>query len=299
MIKLNSKSKKLLLLQRNELLTKTQNLIRKKFGRFLFTNFFINYFQNQDLEKITEELFLKELNTFKNFLPNSVNTIMDIGCGLGIINIYLNKVFEKKPIFFLLDKNRIDRKIKYGFSLNYESYNDLNETKNILLENEINSACVHIFDVERQFQIDKKIDLVISLKSMGYHYPINSYIELFVSQVDKTPNKIAVIFEEKSITYSELDAKSNQFARFIQKHATDNNNALVPILIERSIDMIIAILAVSKLQAAYVPINPFYPARRIRYILDDISPEVLVTSAYCKDCFLDSVFCDINEIVCI
>ena len=216
MIKLNSKSKKLLLLQRNELLTKTQNLIRKKFGRFLFTNFFINYFQNQDLEKITEELFLKELNTFKNFLPNSVNTIMDIGCGLGIINIYLNKFFEKKPIFFLLDKNRIDRKIKYGFSLNYESYNDLNETKNILLENEINSACVYLFDVERQFQIDKKIDLVISLKSMGYHYPINSYIELFrncctkntvfiydIGENQYDENYLKTIFDDVKIIYEE------------------------------------------------------------------------------------------------
>ena len=216
MIKLNSKSKKLLLLQRNELLTKTQNLIRKKFGRFLFTNFFINYFQNKNLEKITEELFLKELDTFKNFLPNSVNTIMDIGCGLGIINIYLNKFFEKKPIFFLLDKNRIDRKIKYGFSLNYESYNDLNETKKILLENEINSACVHLFDVERQFQIDKKIDLVISLKSMGYHYPINSYIELFRNCCTKNTvfiydmgenqydeNYLKTIFEDVKIIYEE------------------------------------------------------------------------------------------------
>ena len=216
MIKLNSKSKKLLLLQRNELLTKTQNLIRKKFGRFLFTNFFINYFQNQDLEKITEELFLKELNTFKNFLPNSVNTIMDIGCGLGIINIYLNKFFEKKPIFFLLDKNRIDRKIKYGFSLNYESYNDLNETKNILLENEIDSDCVYLFDVEKQFQINKKIDLVISLKSMGYHYPINSYIELFRNCCTKNTvfiydmgenqydeNYLKTIFEDVKIIYEE------------------------------------------------------------------------------------------------
>ena len=216
MIKLNSKSKKLLLLQRNELLTKTQNLIRKKFGRFLFTNFFINYFQNQDLEKITEELFLKELNTFKNFLPNSVNTIMDIGCGLGIINIYLNKFFEKKPIFFLLDKNRIDRKIKYGFSLNYESYNDLNETKNILLENEIDSACVHLFDVERKFQINKKIDLVISLKSMGYHYPINSYIELFrncctkntvfiydIGENQYDENYLKTIFDDVKIIYEE------------------------------------------------------------------------------------------------
>ena len=216
MIKLNSKSKKLLLLQRNELLTKTQNLIRKKFGRFLFTNFFINYFQNKNLEKITEELFLKELDTFKNFLPNSVNTIMDIGCGLGIINIYLNKFFKKKPIFFLLDKNRIDRKIKYGFSINYESYNDLNETKNILLENEIDSDCVYLFDVEKQFQINKKIDLVISLKSMGYHYPINSYIELlrncctkntvFIYDIGENQydeNYLKTIFDDVKIIYEE------------------------------------------------------------------------------------------------
>ena len=179
MIKLNSKSKKLLLLQRNELLTQTQNLIRKKFGRFIFTNFFINYFQNKNIEKITEELFLKEFETFKHFLPNSVNNIMDIGCGLGIINVYLNNFFGKKPIFFLLDKNRIDKKIKYGFSSNYESYNDLNETKNILLENDVDISSLYLFDVEKQFQINKKMDLVISLKSMGYHYPINTYIELF------------------------------------------------------------------------------------------------------------------------
>ena len=100
MISLNKKSKKLLLLQRNELLTERQIFLRKKFGRFLFTNFFINYFQNKKIEKITEELFLKELETFKQFLPNSAKNIMDIGCGLGIINIYLNKFFEKKPIFF-------------------------------------------------------------------------------------------------------------------------------------------------------------------------------------------------------
>ena len=216
MIKLNSKSKKLLLLQRNELLTKTQNLIRKKFGRFLFTNFFINYFQNQDLEKITEELFLKELNTFKNFLPNSVNTIMDIGCGLGIINIYLNEFFEKKPVFFLLDKNKVDRKITYGFSSNYESYNDLNETKHILLENNIDTSCMYLFDVEKQFVITKKMDLVISLKSMGYHYPINTYIELFrncctkntvfiydIGENQYDENYLKTIFDDVKIIYEE------------------------------------------------------------------------------------------------
>ena len=100
MIKLNPKSKKLLLLQRNELLTETQNWLRKNFGRLIFTNFFVNYFQVQNFEKITEELFYKEFKTFKNYLPNSPENIMDIGCGLGIINIYLNEFFEKKPVFF-------------------------------------------------------------------------------------------------------------------------------------------------------------------------------------------------------
>ena len=123
MIKLNPKSKKLLLLQRNELLTARQNWLRKTFGRLIFTNFFVNYFQVQNFEKITEKLFYKEFETFKKYLPNSVENIMDIGCGLGIINIYLNEFFEKKPVFFLLDKNKVDRKITYGFSSNYESYN--------------------------------------------------------------------------------------------------------------------------------------------------------------------------------
>ena len=223
MISLNKKSKKLLLLQRNELLTEKQIFLRKKFGRFLFTNFFINYFQNKKIEKITEELFLKELETFKQFLPNSAKNIMDIGCGLGIINIYLNKFFEKKSIFFLIDKNRIDKKINYGFSSNYESYNDLNETKNILLENDVDSECIYLFDVEKQFQINKKMDLVISLKSMGYHYPINTYIELFkncctkdtvfiydISDNQYDENYLKTIFDNVKIIYEE---KTNNVLR--------------------------------------------------------------------------------------
>ena len=219
MIKLNQKSKKLLLLQRNELLTQKQNWLRKKFGRLLFTNIFINFFQNKNLEQKTEDLFLEEIETFKNFLPKLAFNIMDIGCGLGIININLNKIYNNQPNFFLLDKNKLDKKIKYGFSPRYESYNDLNETKNILLNNNIKDSCIHIYDVDKIIQITNKIDLVISLKSMGYHYPFENYLELlklcctsetkFIFDVS-TDNfnenlfknyfeSIKVIYEEKSI----------------------------------------------------------------------------------------------------
>jgi len=177
LIKLNTKSKKLLLLQRNELLTEKQILLKKKFGRFFFTNFFINYFQDKNLEKKAEDLFIKEFNTFKKFLPKKIDNILDIGCGLGIINIFLNKISSDNTNFYLLDKNRIDKKIKYGFSENYESYNDLSETKNLLTKNSINSQSLFVFDVEKKIEIKKKIDLVISLKSMGYHYPLENYLD--------------------------------------------------------------------------------------------------------------------------
>lgn len=179
MLKLNLRSKKLLLLQRNELLSKKQIILRKKLGRFIFTNLLVNFFQKQDIEKKTIGLFKKELNIIKKYLPNKAKNIMDIGCGLGIINIFLNIRYKKKTNFFLLDKNKTDYKIKYGFNSNYESYNSLSETKRILLENKISEKFINLFDVDKKIKISHTIDLVISLKSMGYHYPFEKYLRLF------------------------------------------------------------------------------------------------------------------------
>ena len=213
---LNSKSRKLLLLQRNNLLSEKQKFLRKKFGRMIFTNVLVNFYQNKDILKATKDLFQKEINTIKNFLPNEVENIMDIGCGLGIINIFLDKIYSNEVNFYLLDKNRIDNKIKYGFSSDYESYNDLNETKKILLDNGIKSNRINIYDVDQNIDINKKIDLVISLKSMGYHYPFENYAQLFKICCDKDTTFIFDIatsqyqydyfkkyFEEVQIIYEE------------------------------------------------------------------------------------------------
>ena len=176
---LNAKSKKLLLLQRNNLLSEKQKFLRKRFGRIIFTNIFVNFYQNDNINKLAEELFQKEFETLKHFLPNDIKNIMDIGCGLGIINIFLDRLYKNEANFHLLDKNRIDNKIKYGFNSNYESYNSLNETKKILLDNGLVSNRINIYDVQKDINISQKIDLVISLKSMGYHYPFENYVQLF------------------------------------------------------------------------------------------------------------------------
>ena len=213
---LNFKSRKLLLLQRNNLLSEKQKFLRKKFGRMIFTNILVNFYQNKDILKATKDLFQKEINTIKNFLPNEVENIMDVGCGLGIINIFLDKIYSNAVNFYLLDKNRIDNKIKYGFSSDYESYNDLNETKKILLDNGIKSNRINIYDVDQNIVIRSKIDLVISLKSMGYHYPFENYAQLFKICCDKDTTFIFDIatsqyqydhfkkyFEEVQIIYEE------------------------------------------------------------------------------------------------
>ena len=201
MIRLNFRSKKLILLQRNELLSKKQKWLRKKFGRLIFSNLFIYFFNKKNIEKKVIKTFQSEFNTFKNFLPNKAEHIMDLGCGLGVINIFLNQFYKNNSYFYLLDKNKIDSKIKYGFNKNYESYNKLENTKKIL-KNNINHQFVNFIDVDKKFTIKSNIDLILSLKSMGYHYPFEIYLQMFRKCC--TYNTV-FIFDISSKNYHESD----------------------------------------------------------------------------------------------
>jgi len=102
-VKINKRHQKLLLLQRIDLISEKQRTIRKKFGRYLFTNFFVNFFISQkEIENKINDEFLKEFNSIKNYLPKNSKNILDIGCGLGVINIYLNDYYSKKPYSFIV-----------------------------------------------------------------------------------------------------------------------------------------------------------------------------------------------------
>lgn len=203
--------KKLLLLQRNEFLTQKQIKLRKLFGRTLFTKFFINYFQQRNLMETISSEIEKEFNLFKNHIPKNIKTVMDIGCGLGLINIFLNNYFKNINEFYLLDKNIIDHKIKYGFSINYESYNNLLATKKTLKLNKIDENKINLIDVNKNYHIkEKSIDLVISLVSMGYHYPISNYVEL----LKKTCTKRTVFIFDIATEYQDLDLIKNLFNHY-------------------------------------------------------------------------------------
>lgn len=94
-------------------------------------------------------------------------------------------------------------------------------------------------------------------------------IDLFEEQVAKTPNNIAISFEEKSLTYQELNQKANQLASFLRENYTVKSDDLIGIVLDRSTNLITSILGVLKSGAAYVPIDRNYPQERIDFIIAD------------------------------
>jgi amino acid adenylation domain-containing protein len=98
---------------------------------------------------------------------------------------------------------------------------------------------------------------------------------LFEQQVKKTPNNIAAIFNGISITYQELYNKVLQLSCLLRKKGVGREK-IVGIMVERSIDMIVAILSVLKAGGAYLPIDPEYPTDRIEYMLSDSNTQILL-----------------------
>src|SRR5690606_27690129 len=93
--------------------------------------------------------------------------------------------------------------------------------------------------------------------------------ELFEAQVEKNPEAIAVIFEGRQFTYDELNTHSNQLAHYLISEKQVKPDTLVGICMERSLDMVVAILGVLKAGGAYVPLDPAYPEARLAYMLGD------------------------------
>ncbi len=110
-------------------------------------------------------------------------------------------------------------------------------------------------------------------------YPKNkTIVDLFSEQAKKTPTNTALIFENEKLSYQELDERSNQLAHYL-KARNVGQETLVPICMNRSLEMIIGILGILKAGGAYVPIDPEYPQDRINYMLSDTGGRIAVCDA--------------------
>ena len=124
----------------------------------------------------------------------------------------------------------------------------------------------------------KETDLLKNISGNLANCRSNStLIDLFEEQVLKTPDAVALVFDSRQLTYSELNRKANKVASFLLAKGL-NKETLVPICLERGFDMISGIIGILKAGGAYVPIDPQYPAERIKYILHDTAASILLTS---------------------
>ncbi|HEX6284046.1 MAG TPA: amino acid adenylation domain-containing protein, partial [Pyrinomonadaceae bacterium] len=105
-----------------------------------------------------------------------------------------------------------------------------------------------------------------------------SFLELFQEQVARTPDAPAVQFLDEYLSYSELDARANQLARHLRRNGI-GTDARVGICLEASVAMVTAVLAVLKAGAAYVPLDPAYPAERLAFMLSNARCRMLLTNA--------------------
>ncbi|HEU5377722.1 MAG TPA: amino acid adenylation domain-containing protein, partial [Ktedonobacteraceae bacterium] len=99
---------------------------------------------------------------------------------------------------------------------------------------------------------------------------------LFERQAEQTPDAVALVFEEQHLTYSEMNRQANQLAHILQKWGV-GPEVRVGICLERSSDMVIALLAIFKAGGAYVPLDPNYPLKRLAFLMNDAQIVVLLT----------------------
>ncbi|MCH0567182.1 amino acid adenylation domain-containing protein [Streptomyces sp. MUM 2J] len=120
--------------------------------------------------------------------------------------------------------------------------------------------------------------LLVEFNDTARSVPDATVVELFEARAARAPEAVAVVGDDGTrLTYAELNARANRLARLLVEHGA-GPEARVAVLMERSPQMVTALLAVLKSGAAYVPLDPAYPGERIAYMLGDTRPAVLLTS---------------------
>jgi amino acid adenylation domain-containing protein/thioester reductase-like protein len=129
----------------------------------------------------------------------------------------------------------------------------------------------------------ERSEILTAQKTTDLEYPqVEGIHQMIEAQVALNPDSTAVIFEDEAITYRYLNDKANQLAHYLQSLGVESEQ-LVGIYLDRSIDMVISLLAVLKAGGAYVPLDPDYPQERLNMMLEDSQPLVLLTQERLRD----------------
>ncbi len=158
-----------------------------------------------------------------------------------------------------------------------QTINNISKHLNQILEHICSLSNKKIVDLEIVTE-EEKCDLLYKFNSTGVNYPKDkTIIDLFEAQVEKTPENIALTFSGSSLTYRELNDKSNQLA-YQLRIKNVRPDSIVGLLTHRSFETIIGMLSVLKAGGAYMPIDADYPVERINYLISDSKTKLVLTT---------------------
>jgi amino acid adenylation domain-containing protein len=122
--------------------------------------------------------------------------------------------------------------------------------------------------------------LVTEWNTTAVSYPQHSSLHgLIEAQAARTPDAVAAVFEQQSLSYAELNRRANQLAHHLRQHGV-GPNILVGVCMERSLELVVALLGILKAGGAYVPFDPGYPQDRLQFMIEDARTPVLLTQAH-------------------
>jgi amino acid adenylation domain-containing protein/non-ribosomal peptide synthase protein (TIGR01720 family) len=111
------------------------------------------------------------------------------------------------------------------------------------------------------------------------YYPADkTIVGIFREQVQQSPDAIAVVYEDLQLTYRQLDEHSNRLSNYLRSKGV-KREMLVPVIMERSLELVVGLWAIMKAGGAYVPIDPKYPAGRIAELLEDTGARIVLTKS--------------------
>ena len=265
----------------NELLKKVKNVT-------------IEAYSNQDVpfEKIVEELHIE-----RDMSRNPLFQVL-----FGMQNMPLpNMEFSKLDISMLdidarysrfdlsVDIRNVGEALAADFEYNTDLYNDDTITRMAghyrqLLAGIVKNPYLLLDEYEILTAEEKKIILYDWNDTKEDIADFSNWTELFEKQAGVTPNAVAVVCGNQQMTYVELDESSNRLAQYLQSCGVEAET-IVGVYIDRSVDMLVGLLAIHKTGAAYLPMDPIFPKERLAYMVEDANVSIILSEKKLSDTF--------------
>ena len=252
----------------------------------------LNAFENQDYQF---ENLVDKLQIPRDLSRNPLFDVMFVWQNMDMPDININGLnihcyeYKNDKVKFDLELKAFEENEEIKLILEYCTQLFRKETIEKMTNHYINilaqlikDETIKIADIDI-LSGDEKKQLIEEFNDTKIEYPKNKSLkDLFEEQVERTPDNIAVVFEDKQLSFIELNDRANQLARFLEKEGVERNH-IVAIRVEPSLETIISILAVLKVGAAYLPIDYEFPKERVNFIFEDSKCKLLLTKAYLNE----------------